>query len=85
MSFIPFTEKNEEEKYWNLLDWRLDPDPLSRKRIRNTVNYKLIENVSGAQTESHFSYLISISIVLTTSFNYTNKIPGAHEWHRKKE
>ena len=29
-----FYRKNEEEKNWNLLDFKSDPDPLSRKRIR---------------------------------------------------
>ena len=36
MSFKPFTEKNVEEKNWNLFDFRSDPDPLSRKRIRGS-------------------------------------------------
>ena len=27
MSFKPYTEKNQEEKNWNLFDFRSDPDP----------------------------------------------------------
>ena len=57
MSFIPFTEKNKEEKNWNLLDFwsdlesdpesELDPDPelnsdpLSQKQIRGSCLYPL--------------------------------------------
>ena len=26
MSYIPFTEKNSEEKIWNLLEFRSDPE-----------------------------------------------------------
>ena len=46
MTFVPFTEKNEEEKNWNLLDPELypDPDPLSRKRIRIRIKMKRIRN-----------------------------------------
>ena len=33
MSFSPLTEKNEEEKNWNLPELDPDPDPLSRKRV----------------------------------------------------
>jgi len=51
MSIIPFTEKNQEEQYWNLFDFSwgndsgsrsetgsifLEVDPYKKKRFRNT-------------------------------------------------
>ena len=50
MSIIPFAEKNEEKKNWNLFDFRSDPDPLfleADPRIRIHIKMKRIRKTGS--------------------------------------
>ena len=59
MSLIPFSEKSREEKNWNLLDFKSDPDPKldpvipkADPRIRIRIKMKWIRN-----TELNYVYI----------------------------
>ena len=66
MSFKPYTEKIKKKKNWNLLDFRSDPDPSSRKRIRG----------SGSASKWYGSETLIITITFTMELLIKECPPG---------